>query len=287
MYHLAPGTLYVVATPIGNLSDLSERARQVLAQADLVLAEDTRHSGQLLRQCGLSRPLESLHEHNERQKIESVVHRLQGGARVALVSDAGTPLVSDPGFPLLRRLRELDLPVVPVPGPCAAIAALSVAGLPTDSFVFEGFLPARHGPRQARARELAAEQRTLVFYESGKRLAETLDALCLALGGQRQAAVAREMTKLHETLYRGDLAALARQAAGDPDMSRGELVLVVEGRAAGQAGDDAARLEQVLSILLAELPLSQAVKLASRLTGARRNELYRHATRIQEGIDLT
>lgn len=287
MQQLAPGTLYVVATPIGNLSDLSERARQVLAQVDLVLAEDTRHSGQLLRQCGLSRPMESLHEHNERQKIESVVQRLQQGARVALVSDAGTPLVSDPGFPLLRRLRELDLPVVPVPGPCAAIAALSVAGLPTDSFVFEGFLPARHGPRLSRARQLAAEQRTLVFYESGKRLAEALDDLCQALGGQRLAAVAREMTKLHETLYRGDLDTLARQAAADPDMARGELVLVVEGRPAGQADEDAARLEQVLSILLAELPLSQAVRLAARLTGARRNALYRCATRIQEGVDLT
>jgi len=286
MQQLSPGTLYVVATPIGNLADLSDRARQVLAQVDLVLAEDTRHTGQLLRQCGLSRTMESLHEHNERKKIDAVIEKLRAGACIALVSDAGTPLVSDPGFPLLRRLRELDMPVVPVPGPCAAIAALSVAGLATDRFVFEGFLPPRQGPRLARLQELATEARTLVFYESGKRLAATLCDLDQVLGGDRQATVARELTKLYETLYRGTLNALALQAHADPDMLRGELVLVVEG-CRTEALNASAELERVLQVLLSELSLSQAVKLAVGLTGARRNEAYRCATRIKDDIDLT
>lgn len=286
MQQLSPGTLYVVATPIGNLADLSERARQVLSQVDLVLAEDTRHTGQLLRQCGLSRPMQSLHEHNESKRLDSVVEKLQQGARVALVSDAGTPLVSDPGYPLLRRLRELDMPVVPVPGPCAAIAALSVAGLATDRFSFEGFLPPRQGPRLARLQELSSERRTLVFYESGKRLAAVLADMVQALGAARQATVARELTKLYETLYRQSLGELAERAQADPDMLRGELVLVVEGRS-GDAREASAELEQVLRVLLSELSLSQAVKLATRLTGARRNDAYRCATRIRDDIDLT
>ena len=286
MQQICPGTLYVVATPIGNLADLSPRAIEVLTQVDLVLAEDTRHTAQLLRHFGLSRPMLSLHEHNERQKMESVVQQLQENQSIALVSDAGTPLVSDPGFPLLRRVRELNLPVVAVPGPCAAIAALSVAGLPTDRFIFEGFLPSRRGARQARLQTLAAEQRTLVFYESGKRLAPMLEDLCLIFGPQREAAVARELTKLYESLYRAGLGELKLQSDSDPDMSRGELVVLVQGCSEREEEHDQ-ELDRVLSVLLPVLPLSQAVKLACALTDLGRNQVYKRATSLQKDIDLS
>ena len=285
MQQISPGTLYVVATPIGNLADLSPRAVDVLTQVDVVLAEDTRHTAQLLRHFGLSRPMQSLHEHNEKQKLESLVQRLQENQSIALVSDAGTPLVSDPGFPLLRRLRELNLPVIAVPGPCAAIAALSVAGLPTDRFVFEGFLPARRGARQARLQTLAAESRTLVFYESGKRLADTLEDLCLVFGSQREAAVARELTKLYESLYRANLGELKLQSDSDPDMTRGELVVLVEGRSIAEEEHDQ-DLDRVLSVLLPVLPLSQAVKLACALTDLNRNQVYKRATELHKDIDF-
>jgi 16S rRNA (cytidine1402-2'-O)-methyltransferase len=285
MQQILPGTLYVVATPIGNLGDISPRAVEVLTQVDLVLAEDTRHTAQLLRHFGLSRPMQSLHEHNERQKMESVVQRLQEGQSIALVSDAGTPLVSDPGFPLLRRMRELNMPVVAVPGPCAAIAGLSVAGLPTDRFVFEGFLPSRRGARQARLQSLAADARTLVFYESGKRLADMLEDLCLVFGPLREAAVARELTKLYESLYRGRLGELAQQSSSDPNMQRGELVVLVEGRSIAEEEQDH-DLDRVLSVLLPVLPLSQAVKLACALTGLARNQVYKRATDLHKDIDL-
>lgn len=285
MQQILPGTLYVVATPIGNLGDISPRAVEVLTQVDLVLAEDTRHTAQLLRHFGLSRPMQSLHEHNERQKMESVVQRLQEGQSIALVSDAGTPLVSDPGFPLLRHMRELNMPVVAVPGPCAAIAALSVAGLPTDRFVFEGFLPSRRGARQARLQSLAADARTLVFYESGKRLADMLEDLCLLFGPLREAAVARELTKLYESLYRGRLGELAQQSSSDPNMQRGELVVLVEGRSIAEEEQDH-DLDRVLSVLLPVLPLSQAVKLACALTGLARNQVYKRATDLHKDIDL-
>jgi len=285
MQQISPGTLYVVATPIGNLADFSPRAVEVLTQVDLVLAEDTRHTAQLLRHFGLSRPMLSLHEHNERQKVESVVQRLRENQSIALASDAGTPLLSDPGFPLLRRIRELKMPVIAVPGPCAAIAALSVAGLPTDRFIFEGFLPPRRGARQARLQSLAAQQGTLVFYESGKRLASMLEDLCLIFGPQREAAVARELTKLYESLYRANLGELKQQSDTDPDMSRGELVVLVEGRSASEEEHEE-DLDRVLSVLLPVLPLSQAVKLACALTDLGRNQVYKRATDLQKDIDL-
>ncbi len=285
MQQIAAGTLYVVATPIGNLADLTPRAVDVLGQVDLVLAEDTRHTAQLLRHCGLSKPLQSLHEHNERQKLESIIQRLQAGESLALVSDAGTPLLSDPGFPLVRRLRELDMPVIPIPGPCAAVAALSVAGLATDRFAFEGFLPARSGARRTRLEGLADETRTLVFYESGKRLAGVLNDMCEILGPDREAAVARELTKLYESIYRGSLAELRDRADSDVDMVRGELVLLVQGRPVAEIAENP-ELDRVLGVLLPELPLSQAVKLAVELCGLRRNEVYRRATELQKGTDL-
>jgi 16S rRNA (cytidine1402-2'-O)-methyltransferase len=274
-----PGALFMVATPIGNLGDLSPRARETLRDADLLLAEDTRHTAQLLAACGIDRPtggIESLHEHNERARVPRVLERLQAGARIALVSDAGTPLVSDPGAPLVRAAIDAGIEVVAVPGPCAAVAALSVAGLPADRFVFEGFLPARSGARLKALQELATETRTLVFYEAPHRLRDSLEDLAQALGADRPAAVVREITKRFESVYRGTLASLGTRAAQDEDMSRGEIVLVVQG-AAEKPAAAALEIDALLRALLADLPVSQAAKLAARITGHPRKELYGRA----------
>jgi 16S rRNA (cytidine1402-2'-O)-methyltransferase len=281
-----PGTLFVVATPIGNLGDLAPRAAEVLRDADLLLAEDTRHTAQLLHACGLQRAagtLESLHEHNERDRVPRVMERLQAGARVALVSDAGTPLVSDPGTALVGAAAAAGIEVVAVPGPCAAIAALTLAALPAARFAFEGFLPPRQAARREVLQRLAGESRTLVFYEAPHRLRATLDDLAAEFGGDRPAAVAREITKKFESVYRGTLGTLARQAAADPDMVRGEIVLVVQGAATQVAADDAAA-ERVLRALLAELPVSQAARLAAQITGRARKELYERALQLQAPV---
>jgi 16S rRNA (cytidine1402-2'-O)-methyltransferase len=270
-----PGILYVVATPIGNLEDLSPRARDVLARAHRVAAEDTRHTGQLLTRLGLRVPLVSLHEHNESGRVPGLIAELAAGHDLALVTDAGTPLISDPGFRLVAAAREAGLPVSPVPGPCAAVAALSVAGLPTDRFHFEGFLPSRGEPRRTRLGQLAGRPETLVFYESVHRVLDTLADLARVLGPHRPAAVARELTKVHETLYRGTLAELATTVGADPSQLRGEYVLVVGG--APESGPDAAELVRVVGILAEALPPAQAAALAARITGASRKEAYRLA----------
>jgi 16S rRNA (cytidine1402-2'-O)-methyltransferase len=279
----APGTLFVVATPIGNRTDLTDRARETLAGVDLIAAEDTRHTGQLLALLGIRTPLLALHEHNEAARAEELTARLQQGARIALVSDAGTPLISDPGFRLVATAAAAGIPVVPVPGACAAIAALSVAGLPTDRFVFEGFLPARAGARRTRIAALAAEPRTLVLYEAPHRIGATLADLAVACGANRRAVLARELTKLHETVYRGSLGDLAERAAADPNLARGEAVLVVAG-AVEQVGLPAVsvdRLDRLLAGLLAGLPLSQAVDLAAEVCGERRNRVYERALALK------
>jgi 16S rRNA (cytidine1402-2'-O)-methyltransferase len=274
------GRLAVISTPIGNLGDLSPRARDELAAAELVAAEDTRRTGQLLTTLGLSRPLVSLHEHNERERIDELLGRLRAGTRIALVSDAGTPLLSDPGFELVRRVAQEGMLVVAVPGPSAITAALSIAALPTERFSFEGFLPARLAERRGRIASLAAEQRTLVFFEAPHRIAECLEDLAAGFGNDRRAAVARELTKVFETVYRGTLAELARQARADPNFSRGEITLVVEGAGAVEEAGDSARLDETLTVLLSELPPSKAAALAARLTGARRNEAYSRALEL-------
>jgi 16S rRNA (cytidine1402-2'-O)-methyltransferase len=278
------GRLAVISTPIGNLGDLSPRARDELATAELVAAEDTRRTGQLLTTLGLSRPLVSLHEHNERERIDELLEKLRAGARIALVSDAGTPLLSDPGFELVRRVTQEGMTVVAVPGPSAITAALSIAGLPTERFSFEGFLPARLAERRARIAELANESRTLVFFEAPHRIAESLEDLAAGFGSTRRAAVARELTKVFETVYRGTLGELEKQARSDPNFTRGEITVVIEG--APRAAPDAApraQLDATLTVLLTELSPSKAAALAARLTGAKRNDAYARALELSKG----
>jgi 16S rRNA (cytidine1402-2'-O)-methyltransferase len=274
------GRLAVISTPIGNLGDLSPRARNKLAAAELVAAEDTRRTGQLLTTLGLSRPLLSLHEHNETERIDELLERLRGGARIALVSDAGTPLLSDPGFELVRRVAQEGLLVVAVPGPSAITAALSIAGLPTERFSFEGFLPARLAERRARLAELAPETRTLVFFEAPHRIAECLEDMSAAFGAERRAAVARELTKVFETVYRGTLATLVTQSRGDANFSRGEITVVVAGAVPGPQTEGRAQLDATLMVLLGELAPSKAAALAARLTGVKRNEAYARALEL-------
>lgn len=273
------GVLYVVATPIGNMGDISARAREILAAVSVVAAEDTRHSSQFLRGLGLDRPLLSLHEHNERARATELVERMRAGESVALISDAGTPLVSDPGYLLLRAALAAGIVVSPIPGTCAAIAALSAAGLPTDRFCFEGFLPARAAARRRRLAELAADPRTLVFYEAPHRIATSLTDIAAACGGARRACVARELTKHFETFYRGSLDELVARAQKDEDLRRGESVIIVEGAPA--AAPDAGRLDEMLTVLLRFLPPSAAAEAAAELSGVRKNEAYARALELK------
>jgi 16S rRNA (cytidine1402-2'-O)-methyltransferase len=277
------GTLYVVATPIGNLADLSARARGILATVAAIAAEDTRHTRHLLDAHGIRTPLVALHEHNEADQAPLLVARLRAGESLALVSDAGTPAVSDPGFLLVRAVRAAGLRVSPIPGACAAIAALSAAGLPTDRFVFEGFLPAKAGARRARLAELATEPRTLVFHEAPHRLSDTLHDLAAAFGPARPAVIARELTKLHERLIGDTLADLSAWAAQDAHAAQGEVVLLVGG-APPRADDRDAELERVLGVLLTELPVKQAASLAAALTGAPRNDAYARALALKAAV---
>lgn len=269
-----PGRLWVVATPIGNLGDLSPRAQQVLRAAGVVAVEDTRHSRPLLQHFGIATPMTALHEYNERAVAAALVARLQAGEDVALISDAGTPLISDPGFRLVRAAREAGLEVLPVPGACAAIAALSVAGLPSDRFVFEGFLPAKAAARREHLRELAGEARTLVIYESSHRIVECCADLRDAFGAEREARLLRELTKVHEICIGPTLGAIAARVAGDPEQRLGECVLVVAGR--GEKADaKLAEGRRVYALLRAELAPAQAAKLAAAISGASRKALYR------------
>jgi 16S rRNA (cytidine1402-2'-O)-methyltransferase len=277
-----PGCLYVVATPIGNLHDISQRAKETLAAVDAIAAEDTRHSGRLLAALGITTPMLALHEHNEEAQVERLIERLEAGQSLALISDAGTPLISDPGFALIRALRERKLPLVPIPGPNAAIAALSAAGLPTDRFVFAGF-PPRTGPaRRGFFEELADGRATLVFYESCHRLDDCLADMCRVFGGERQAVLAREITKLHETFVCTSLAELAQRVGQDADQRRGEMVVLVAGNAQPKGRKAEIDTGLLLERLLAELPLKKAVALAAELSGLPRNQLYEQALLLKE-----
>lgn len=277
------GILYVVATPIGNLDDFSARASRVLNEVDLIAAEDTRHSGQLLRAIGCTTPMISLHEHNEGRRIEELVSHLQDGKDVALISDAGTPLISDPGFALVRALIEKDIRVIPVPGACAVISALCVSALPTDRFMFEGFLPAKSGKRRDHLMQLRREPRTMVFYEAPHRIGDSLEELRQVFGDERNAVVCRELTKVHETIYRGTLKQLCELAATDANMSRGEIVIVLAGCDSSEDVASTLQAEQVLEVLLQELPASQAAKLAAKLCKVDRAQMYELAVKSKAG----
>ncbi|EQM71016.1 16S rRNA methyltransferase [Aquipseudomonas alcaligenes OT 69] len=276
------GKLYVVATPIGNLDDISARALRVLRDVALIAAEDTRHSVRLLQHFGINTPLAACHDHNEREEGGRFLARLQAGEDVALISDAGTPLISDPGYHLVRQVRAAGITVVPVPGPSALIAALSAAGLPSDRFIFEGFLPAKAVGRRSRLERVKEEPRTLIFYEAPHRLLECLEDMVTVFGEDRPAVLARELTKTFETLKGSPLSALRDWVAADSNQQRGECVLLVAGWQEPE-GEDAISGEalRVLDLLLGELPLKRAAALAAEITGVRKNLLYQTALERQ------
>ena len=279
------GSLYVVATPIGNLDDISARALTILRSVALIAAEDTRHSARLMQHFGIGTPLAACHEHNERDQGGRFLARLLAGDDVALISDAGTPLISDPGYHLVRQARAAGIAVVPVPGACALIAALSAAGLPSDRFIFEGFLPAKSAGRRARLEQVKEEPRTLIFYEAPHRILECLQDMQSVFGDERPALLARELTKTFETLKGLPLAELAAWVAADSNQQRGECVVLVAGWQAPE-GDEAVSAEamRVLNLLLAEMPLKRAAALAAEITGVRKNLLYQVALEQQKDV---
>jgi 16S rRNA (cytidine1402-2'-O)-methyltransferase len=277
------GTLYIVATPIGNLEDLTARARQTLATVDIVAAEDTRHTGRLLSSIGAKPALLALHDHNEEQACRGVVEALQGGRDVALVSDAGTPLISDPGYRLVRAARAEAIPVVPIPGVSAVTAALSVCGLATDRFCFEGFPPAKRAARRKWLANLASEARTLVIYESVHRVAECLDDLVDVFGADREAFLGRELTKLHEQCVRSTLGELRQRIAGGDIPLKGEFVLAVAGADAREA--PAVDVDRMLTLLAASLSAKEAARIAAELTGQKKNALYDRIVELKRQDD--
>ncbi len=273
MENNASGTLYVVATPIGNLNDITPRALETLRNVQGVAAEDTRHTRALLTHFGIEQNLVALHQHNEEASAAQVVAKLLAGESWALVSDAGTPLMSDPGYRVVKAAQDNNIKVSPIPGACAAIAALSVAGLATDRFSFEGFLPAKNKARRDRLSQLVSETGTLVFYESAHRIEESLEDMVNVFGASRRASIARELTKLFETVKTATLAELLEFVQADPNQRKGEFVVMIEG-----AGDDADAVlregERVYAVLKEHLPPSTAAKVAAELTGAPRKSLY-------------
>ena len=267
--------LYIVATPIGNLGDISARALEVLRDADLVAAEDTRHSQRLLQHFGIETPMAAYHDHSDERAAGRILDKLEGGGAVALVSDAGTPLISDPGFRLVRQVQDAGFRVFPVPGACAAVAALSASGLPTDRFLFEGFLPSKASARADRIMTLASERATLVLYEAPHRLEATLQALAEGVGSEREAVLAREISKAFETIRRGSLAELLAFVRADSNQQRGEIVLLVRGRDSG-ADEPDPRLLRLLEAMAGEMPGKRAAALLAEFSGARKNALYQY-----------
>ncbi|CAK9886107.1 MAG: Ribosomal RNA small subunit methyltransferase I [Candidatus Erwinia impunctatus] len=279
---ISDSTLYIVPTPIGNLTDITQRALNVLAQVDLIAAEDTRHTGLLLHHFGITARLFALHDHNEQQKSLLLLEKLQEGKSIALVSDAGTPLINDPGYHLVRTCREAGIRIVPLPGACAAITALSAAGLPSDRFCYEGFLPARQKGRCDRLRELLEEPRTLILYESTHRLLECLQDMVTVWGEARYVVLARELTKTWETIHGAAVGELLSWVREDENRRKGEMVLIVEG---WQVSDSAIPAEAIrtLTLLQQELPLKKAAQLTAEIHGVKKNALYKFALAQQEG----
>jgi 16S rRNA (cytidine1402-2'-O)-methyltransferase len=273
--------LYVVATPIGNLKDVTYRAIEVLSQVDHIAAEDTRHSARLFKQYQIRTPCSALHEHNERQVAHSIIEKIKQGETWAVISDAGTPVVSDPGYFLIKEARDQGVKVIPIPGPNAAIAALSASGMPSDRFTFEGFLHAKASPRQKHLQSLVGESRTMVFYESPHRLLASLQDMVEILGGERRAVFARELTKTYETICQGSLAQILQTVKDDVQQQKGEMVIIVAGAESSPQGRDE-HSDFVLGILLQELPLKQAAALASSITGVKKNELYQKALSMKK-----
>lgn len=272
--------LYVVATPIGNLQDISLRALEILSKADLILVEDTRHSAHLLKSFSIHTPVRSLHEHNERKLTADIIQRLLSGKAIALISDAGTPLINDPGYLLVKAAHAHDIRVIPIPGPCALVTALSVSGLATERFVYEGFLPAKRPSRLKHLKELSQERRTLVFYEAPHRILVLLEDLIQCFGSQRIAFLAKELTKYHETIRKGCLCDLHAWLLEDARRRSGEFVLIMEGLA--KPASDRAETLRVLRLLLRHLPVKEAVAVTAGILGGNRNKLY--ALAIQQDL---
>ena len=277
---VSPGTLYLVATPIGNLADITQRAIAVLDQVDVIAAEDTRHSQRLLSYLNIKTKLLAYHEHNEEQITPRLLDELESGKTIALISDAGTPLISDPGYRLVTHAHDRGVKIVPVPGVCAAIAALSAAGLATDSFAFEGFPPAKQGARLQFFEPFAKQKRSLIFYVSCHRIIDTLKDMQTVFGETRRVTFARELTKTFETIKRKTLAELIPWVEADPNQRKGEMVVIVEGAAEEKV--DASQVDNYLSILLAELPVKQSVTLVVKMTGENKNDVYKRALALKD-----
>tara|TARA_R110002050_G_scaffold216584_3_gene352619 strand:- start:549 stop:1400 length:852 start_codon:yes stop_codon:yes gene_type:complete len=279
-FKINAGTLYIVATPIGNLGDISARALAVLTQVDVIACEDTRHTQKLLSAFAIKNKTLSMHDHNERQRQDYIAQLLQEGKSIALVSDAGTPLISDPGFHLVRHCRSLSLPVSPVPGACAAISALSVAGLPTDRFSFEGFLPSKSGARQSTLLALANEPRTMVFYDAPRRAIDTIKDIVSTLGSERYVVIARELTKTFETIYSDTAENLVAWLEQDANQLKGEMVLIIEGY---KANPDEISVEVIntLKLLLAEMKPKKACAIVAEIYKVKKNALYEIALSVK------
>jgi 16S rRNA (cytidine1402-2'-O)-methyltransferase len=277
------GVLYIVATPLGNLSDMSQRAIDTLQRVDLIAAEDTRHSKKLLVHFGIEKPMIAFHEHNERDRASEILTQLQAGRQIALISDAGTPLISDPGYHLVRQLHEAGIRVVPIPGPSAVITALCAAGLATDRFCFEGFLPSKPGARERYLAELARETRTLVFYETPHRLLETLRTMLSVFGPVRRMTLARELTKTFETIHQDTIAQIVSWVEANPEQQKGESVLIVEGATQQTSDRFEVDSDKLLLTLLSCMSVKDAAHHAAQLTGQSKNELYQRALDIKQG----
>lgn len=280
------GTLYVVATPIGNLDDLSPRARDVLSRVDLVAAEDTRHAKKLFHHAGVKTPLIAYHDHNETERCDDLIEKLKSGKQIALISDAGTPLISDPGYRLTQAAHQHDIPTVPVVGACAAIAALSVAGLPSDRFSFEGFLPNKQSQRKIKLNELVSHTQTLIFYESPHRIKACLADMVASFGEARMACLCRELTKTFETVKQGSLSELLDFVSADSNQEKGEIVLVVSG-ATPNKDSASTQADELILRLLDDLSVKKTAQLASELTGIKKNTLYQRALALQKTKENT
>lgn len=287
-----PGKIYVVATPIGNLADISQRAVETLKNVDMVVAEDTRHSHILLRHLGLDKKIISLHEHNEREKTPELIQLLKQGLSLALISDAGTPLISDPGYFLITEAYQQDVQVVPIPGPCALIAALSCSGLRANHFCFQGFLSNKASARRIQLENLVFESRTMIFYEAPHRIVNTLEDMISVFGTEREASLARELTKTYETIIRAPLGQLLHQVMSDPNQQRGEFVVMIAGKGSIEGGDEEDRNHEIagtisvdtihlLRVLLEEMPIGKASSVAAKIMGLPKKQIYEMALKIQ------